>query len=314
VTVAWCVAERLDGLPAVAALTALTVITFVTIRLLPELPTGGVAWQTEGLIPKSMASLAEWRPMLELAVAGVALLVAGTTLVELSADPAAAEYAWAAVIGWAILGVAPRAVLGSDNEGRDAYRLAAFVGTIAASVAALAIVAPPTRLAVSAAGVEPAVAVETAAALGILTIGVALVARSVQSAADRRWVWIWAGFTVVYLVSVAAVDVVATQVGRGIDLDELKTQGQVALSVTWAVSGLVGFVTGLRLRAAALRQAGLILLGLATAKVFLFDLASLEIAYRVISLIALGFLLLASAWVWQRLQPGREAELPDPPA
>jgi uncharacterized membrane protein len=136
----------------------------------------------------------------------------------------------------------------------------------------------------------------------------------VQSAADRRWVWIWAGFTVVYLVSVAAVDVVATQVGRGIDLDELKTQGQVALSVTWAVSGLVGFVTGLRLRAAALRQAGLILLGLATAKVFLFDLASLEIAYRVISLIALGFLLLASAWVWQRLQPGREAELPDPPA
>jgi uncharacterized membrane protein len=69
------------------------------------------------------------------------------------------------------------------------------------------------------------------------------------------------------------------------------------------VTGVVAFVAGLRRRTAELRQAGLGLLGLATAKVFVFDLAALEIAYRVISLVALGLLLLASAWVWQRLQP-----------
>jgi uncharacterized membrane protein len=75
---------------------------------------------------------------------------------------------------------------------------------------------------------------------------------------------------------------------------------------------LVAFVIGLRRRAAELRLGGLGLLGIATIKVFLFDLAALEIAYRVISLIALGLLLLASAWIWQRLQPGKEPERGDP--
>ena len=54
----------------------------------------------------------------------------------------------------------------------------------------------------------------------------------------------------------------------------------------------------------------------ATAKVFLFDLAALDVAYRVVSLIALGLLLLASAWLWQRLGPGPirpdDAEAHDP--
>jgi uncharacterized membrane protein len=44
-------------------------------------------------------------------------------------------------------------------------------------------------------------------------------------------------------------------------------------------------------------------LGLATAKVFLFDLSSLDIAYRVITLIVLGVFLIASALAWTRLKP-----------
>ena len=56
--------------------------------------------------------------------------------------------------------------------------------------------------------------------------------------------------------------------------------------------GVVAFVAGLRLRIDDLRRGGLALLALATAKVFLFDLAALDVAYRVISLIALGLLLL----------------------
>jgi hypothetical protein len=42
-------------------------------------------------------------------------------------------------------------------------------------------------------------------------------------------------------------------------------------------------------------------------KVFLFDLAALDVAYRVISFIVLGLLLLASAWLWQRAQPRKPA-------
>ena len=54
-----------------------------------------------------------------------------------------------------------------------------------------------------------------------------------------------------------------------------------------------------------MRDAGLGLLALATAKVFLVDLASLDVAYRVLSLAALGLLLLASAWLYLRFRGQR---------
>jgi hypothetical protein len=181
--------------------------------------------------------------------------------------------------------------------------LAGVVGLSAASLAAFFAVAPPARFVVDAAGVEPLVAIQTALALGGLAAGIASLAMSTPTQPWRRLVWIGAGLAVLYLASVGPVDVIATQVGGGVSLDELRTQGQVALSVSWAVAGLVAFVAGLGRRTSALRQGGLVLLALATTKVFVFDLAALEIAYRVISLIALGLLLLASAWVWQRLQP-----------
>ena len=117
-----------------------------------------------------------------------------------------------------------------------------------------------------------------------------------------RWAWLGAGLTVVYLLSIAVVLAVGTQVGDAVPFEERRTQGQVALSVLWTVLGAIAFVSGLRSRVAELRQVGLALLALATTKVFLFDLASLDVAYRVISLIALGLLLLVSAWLWQRVQ------------
>ena len=75
------------------------------------------------------------------------------------------------------------------------------------------------------------------------------------------------------------------------------------LSVLWAILGLGGLVYGIRSGSRDFRLGGLVLLGIATVKVFLFDLAALDVAYRVISFIALGVLLLVSAWLWQRAQP-----------
>jgi len=54
------------------------------------------------------------------------------------------------------------------------------------------------------------------------------------------------------------------------------------------------------------RDAGLALLGLATAKVFLLDLAALDVAYRVLSLAALGLLLLVSAWLFTHFRGGSQ--------
>ena len=64
---------------------------------------------------------------------------------------------------------------------------------------------------------------------------------------------------------------------------------------------------GLRTHLAPIRRAGLALLGLATAKVFIVDLAALDVAYRVLSLVGLGVLLLVSALVYARLAAARGA-------
>jgi uncharacterized membrane protein len=58
------------------------------------------------------------------------------------------------------------------------------------------------------------------------------------------------------------------------------------------------------------REAGLALLALATAKVFVFDLSYLDVSYRVISLMGLGLLLLGGAYAYQSLRP-RRPDAPD---
>jgi uncharacterized membrane protein len=77
----------------------------------------------------------------------------------------------------------------------------------------------------------------------------------------------------------------------------------VALSVLWTAAGVVVLGLGLLLRRVELRVAGLVVLGMATVKVFLFDLSSLDVAYRVITLIFLGLLLVGSAYAWGRMRP-----------
>ena len=71
----------------------------------------------------------------------------------------------------------------------------------------------------------------------------------------------------------------------------------------WALVDVCTLVLGLRKDLAVLRLAGLALLGVTVAKVFLFDLATLTSMYRVVSFVGLGVLLLAGAFIWQRLRP-----------
>ena len=91
----------------------------------------------------------------------------------------------------------------------------------------------------------------------------------------------------------------------GLPLAELdvRQQGQALLSALWALAGVVALVAGLVRDRRALRLGALALLGVTAAKVFAFDLASLTSLYRVGSCIALGLLLLAGAFAWQRIRP-----------
>ena len=98
----------------------------------------------------------------------------------------------------------------------------------------------------------------------------------------------------------------AGQVGGSVPLEELQRQAQVALSILWAAVGFGTFAVGAVRGLALAREFGLGLLAIATVKVFVFDLSFLDVAYRVLSFIGLGLLLLAGAFVfqWHRPKPG----------
>jgi uncharacterized membrane protein len=115
-----------------------------------------------------------------------------------------------------------------------------------------------------------------------------------------------AAIGLLYLASVAIVS--AFQPGFGevgdtlLDLS-VRQQGQVLLSAMWSMVGIVGLTIGLRRDWRLLRLGALGLLLATVAKVFLYDLATLNSVYRVASFVALGVVLLAGAYAYQRRQP-----------
>jgi uncharacterized membrane protein len=81
---------------------------------------------------------------------------------------------------------------------------------------------------------------------------------------------------------------------------------RMALSLLWIGYASVLMALGVRRRAALLRWQGLALFGLAAGKVFFYDLSFLERAYRILSFLVLGIVLLIVSFLYQRRPvPGR---------
>ena len=155
-------------------------------------------------------------------------------------------------------------------------------------VHALATLAPPEAL-------LDGLAAPPAAAAALLAVAGALAAVSRVPLGDERLreaLLAAAALVALYLASVGVV----TLAGGGQD-------GQTALSVLWAIAGVGALVAGLLGDSRALRRGALALLAVTAAKVFVYDLASLESLYRVGSLIGLGLLLLCGAFAWQHVRP-----------
>jgi hypothetical protein len=129
----------------------------------------------------------------------------------------------------------------------------------------------------------------------------------------RSSLYLMTGIGLVYLVTVLLVNVFQVRVGGVTALEELQKQAQVSVSILWALIGMAVFLAGLIGWRQGIREVGLGLLAVATGKVFLFDLSYLDVAYRVLSLIGLGLLLLVGAFAYQSLRP-RRPEAGDPPA
>jgi uncharacterized membrane protein len=85
-------------------------------------------------------------------------------------------------------------------------------------------------------------------------------------------------------------------------LRDLWLAKQVSLSVVWALYGAGLLLAGRVRRSRLLRLMALALLGLTTLKVFFFDLSSLDSAYRIVSFIVLGAILLAVSYLYQKSQ------------
>ncbi len=168
-------------------------------------------------------------------------------------------------------------------------------------------------------GVEAPVSALRDGAPDLLAAGVALAAvtlaalRTAHGEDDPRVRRILLALAALASVHLASVTIVGAFAGAALDAGGLglgaHQQGQVALSVFWALCGVGALLTGLRRDRRELRLAGLAGLGVAAGKVFLVDLATLNSIYRVASFVVLGLLLLGAGLAWERTR-ARSVERP----
>jgi len=236
--------------------------------------------------------------------AGSVILAAATAAYLL---PLEIALAWV-VVGWAGLA----AVLFAVERWRLPEPALRWAGDILGAMSILLLltaVLPPTSLLASQDGIHaPVLHPSTAATLAVIGL-LALRAWLATDPRQRRAAVGGTAVASVYLLSVTVVTTVEYVAGATVGPEDLWYIGQVALSVCWATLGLGALIAGLAVRSLPVRVSGLILLGLATVKVFVLDMASLDIAFRVLSFVGLGLLLLGAGWIYLRLQ-GRTVDRP----
>ncbi len=82
--------------------------------------------------------------------------------------------------------------------------------------------------------------------------------------------------------------------------DYYENMALLAISLFWGVYAAALMIAGFIRELPLLRYAAIGLFGLTVAKVILFDLSSLELAYRIVSLVISGLILLGASYLYQR--------------
>jgi|SRR5690348_71775 len=88
--------------------------------------------------------------------------------------------------------------------------------------------------------------------------------------------------------------------GRASTMLQADLAQHLSLSVLWSVYASALILIGVQRRSPLLRWQALILFGLVVVKVFLYDLSFLERAYRILSFLVLGVVLLIVSFLYQR--------------
>ena len=198
------------------------------------------------------------------------------------------------VVGWAVLAVALAFLTKRGLVELGGVAPALFVGLAAAHT--LLIEAPPTVALRD--GVDDLGSAFLAVA--VTTVAAFVAARLSPDPLDKL-LTLAGAVGAIYAPSVLIVDLTS-----GGELAPGQTP-QVLLSAFWAATGLAAVVYGLVRDDKRLRLGGLGLLGLAAGKVIVYDLKELDEIYRVLSFVALGLLLLAGAFAYQRIKKEGES-------
>jgi uncharacterized membrane protein len=213
---------------------------------------------------------------------GVALVGIACTVALSGPALVAAWSAEALVLAWA----------GRRTGASGRALVAALAFACLAGGHALVFEAPPTALAWGFHSTPEAVG-----AIALVLLALAGIAVAYRENDELRDVVAWVGAGLgVYLASGLVVDL------AGAHAHASTQTSQLALSGFWGALGLAAIVAGLARRKRELRLGGLGVLTLAVGKVFLVDLAHLESIWRVGSFLAIGLLLLAGAFAYQRVR------------
>ena len=206
------------------------------------------------------------------------------------------------ILAWALEAVALARI--ARRTSNDVAGLGSLAFLAGAAFHALAVEAPPRALALGVPGLAAA-----SAALGACAVAGLAVAHAKLAIAERDVAPALIGaasLALLYLASILIVSAFqpATIAAGDAVLDlTVRQQGQMLLSGLWGVAGVGALILGLRRDQRLLRLGALGVLLVTAGKVFLYDLSTLNSVYRVASFIALGLLLLAGAYAYQRLRP-----------
>ena len=233
------------------------------------------------------------------------LLATGSILLVAVAVPFELQTPWVAVTAWSTLAGGAFALIQKDARETAPYLVAAQILIAGGVIWTLASIAPIGRLTVESLSSIDHPLFWSPATGALASIVATLAFGSWVRRAHRDWrlLAIPAALLAVFLLSVGVVDEFQGRVGGPSSLASVQEQSQVTLSILWAVLGGIVFVVGVLRLGAVARSFGLALLALASAKVFIYDLASLDATYRVLSFIGLGVLLLASSFAYQHFMP-----------
>lgn len=256
------------------------------------------------LRPRRDYSTLLWAIALAVAATAEGLLLGGQWLVAVWA-------ASSALLAWLAVGAKDRRL-----------QLGSLFYLLAALAAMLVRAAPPSDL--FEASTHPGLGVPSVLCVLAAAVVVSFVAgRSAAGAFDRvdrlleraqrglRSVALWGVGTLgIYALSLAVLELF--ELLRPGSLESSFQSGHTAVSAVWGTLGLALLTLGLKRRARPLQLGGFALFGASLAKLFLYDLAQLSSITRALSFLAVGAVLLAAGFFYQRLsaQAGRRGQGP----